>query len=181
MARVLGLKSLEDKVRVVLTEKLADRDLLTKLGQFAVERIFNTTKLGFSMAGGEKHKLKPLSEGYRRYRAKYQAVHPVGSFFSPSRSNLTFTGQMLDALTFKINQSKRLFEVFVKDSARDPVMPISLRKQKEPPRMSNAEVAAEVADNGRPFIGLDTQATNRMRNEIIKDLRRKLRRSGLRK
>jgi len=181
MAKLIGVREMQDRVTTTFEKSISNRSFLTFLANFTKERIFNTVKQGYSMAGGEKHKLKPLSTGYKNYRKKFQEIHPVGTFFSPNRSNLTLTGQMLEALTFKVSQAKGIFEVFVKDSPRDPTPPISLRAIKEPPRMSNAEVAKEVADKGRPFLGLDSASMKRIRNEVLKDLRLQLRRSGLRK
>lgn len=155
------------------------------------------------MAGGSLHKIKSLAPGYKKYRKKYQEIYKTGEFFSPNRSNLTFTGQMLDALTYKVNRAGASFEVFVKNTMRQAtnkvskskvakalsnkktrrkaLKALSSRTGREDEAKTNAEVASDVADKGRPFLGLDARSRDRLRSEIIKDLRRTLRSRGLRK
>lgn len=56
-----------------------------------------------------KKDLPKLSKSYRDYRKTDRAQEKAtSSFFKPgsSKSNLTFTGQLLDSISFEISQDK---------------------------------------------------------------------------
>lgn len=203
MAKVFGVKELEDKVRATFDKSIKSSSNLDRLAKLAKDRIYQTVKTGSSMSGGVKAKLKELSDGYKKYRRKYQTIYKTGDYFSPTRSNLTFTGQMLDALTYKIVASKGAFEIYVSATVRTATNKVnalkvakslmgkkSVRRRAKralqdrsgvrDERLTNAEVAQKVADNGRPFLGLDERSKERLRSEIIKDLRRAISIKGLR-
>lgn len=179
MAKVVGVQQLQNKVKLTIERSLSSRTILEAVGKFSRDRIYAITKLGFSMSGNSKKKLAPLADWYKGYRKRYQEKTQTGASFSPNKSNLTLSGQMLDALTYKIDQARKTVQVFVQDSGRKP-NPYPLRGRKNDSR-SNAQVAKEVAQKGRPFIGLDQDAVKRIKNDIVSELRRALRREGLRK
>lgn len=167
--------------------------LIGSIADFIRNRIFQFTKRGYSLGAlkttnvssdnrraGDARKLRPLSSNYIEFRKALnkqkrkmskktkQNQKPTtirtGSFFSPTRSNLTLTGQMLDALDTKTDASKGLITVFVESSKRDGES------------LTNAEVAAKVANEGRPFLGLDRTGRDRVTRMVIAELRRQLKR-----
>ena len=138
------------------------KSVKNKLGKMAVDMIYKRVKSGFGVnaeglppAMTTKQKLKPLSKSYIDYRsgkikffkAKQGHTYPVegsfkkpvtGKFGSAKRSNLTLTGQMLEALGFRIQGAK----IFIKVNNK-------LRKD----GLTNAKVA-ELVSEERPFISL---------------------------
>lgn len=54
---------------------------------------------GVSETGGSIGRLKPLSKKYISYRQRYKSS--LASYTSPSKSNLTFSGELLSSLTQK--------------------------------------------------------------------------------
>lgn len=128
--------------------------------------------------------LKPLSKQYKRYRAtgfvtfmakKYYGrlyekvevnfnvgVPALGEFGKASKSNLTFSGQMLSSMTFNIR--KYGFTVYI---------PNTLRRGS---KITNAQLAQYVSQNGRPFMNLTAGESrivkSRMRTQIQKRLRK---------
>ena len=185
MAKV-AIKSRLDKVEVTLRKALKDTQLLRTMAGFLKLRIYQYTKRGYSLAGrraeGDPEKLKPLSPNYIEYRrrlqksgktqskkglkggAKPRDLPKLGEFFSAARSNLTFTGQMLDALKTTVDGISGRATVFVDDTPRTDS------------DLTNAEVAVKVAKDGRPFLGLDRVGRDRLRRMAIADIRRKLKR-----
>jgi len=161
------------KLMVSLNKSISKKTLLDSLAEFLQLRIYQFTKRGKSLAL-EGAKIKELSPGYKKWRRKVfknngkllrdRGSIRFGDFFSPNRSNLTLTGQMLDALTHKTIPSDAQMVVTVKNTAR---------KNDE---LSNSQVAKEVAENGRPFLGIDTKTKDIVRRKIITELRRSLRR-----
>jgi hypothetical protein len=176
-----GAKSLLIKIE----KALRSDDVMRQIAQFTRDRIYTNTKRGY-YAGVRKNlaKLRPLSDGYIKYRqsllrgatkeilgkrkskrakknAKAKAITTFGPFFSPKRSNLTLTGQMLEALDATVVGGKA--KIFVQASSRTD-------------GLTNKEVAAKVAENGRAFLGLDDNGIDRIRRSIISVLRRLLKR-----
>jgi hypothetical protein len=201
MARVLNVEKIESKLRSALNSGLFGPSFMASLGKLARDRIYNKTKQGYSMATDSK--LDPLSYGYVKYRQKYQYIYNTGKFFKPERSNLTFTGQMLEALTYRLEIQKKKIIIFVKDSLRFQTNKINDQKTDKALRsknkkksfgafnalisrsgqrgesLTNAEVAERVSDNGRPFLALDKPAVARLRAELVRELRRVLKNSAL--
>lgn len=185
MAKV-DIRSRLDKIEVVLRKALKDTRLLREMAGFLKLRIYQYTKRGYSIAGnrkeGDPEKLKPLTPGYIEHRRRLQGkgkskkskssravrktkdLPKLGAFFSPARSNLTLTGQMLDALKTTVDGISGKATVFVDDTPRTDS------------DLTNAEVADKVTKDGRPFIGLDRVGRDRMRRMAIADIRRKLKR-----
>jgi len=105
---------------------------------------------------------KSVAKSYRKFVRK-QALKKFGPFFSPKKSNLTFTGQMLEALDSKVDRDVAV--VFVQSSSRD-----------DDSGLTNAQVAEKVIREGRPFLRLDDKGVDRIRRAIISNLRRSLKR-----
>lgn len=122
----MKLTDLKDKLRKLLDKIInTDSKLYAMVGSMSVDEIKRRTRLGYGVpkAGGPKEELKKLSPSYIMARkaamsgkaefmandkkVSFQAstVKPLNSSLtSPSKSNLTYTGQMLDSLTY--NSSK---------------------------------------------------------------------------
>ena len=148
------------------TQLKNERSTLIEVATFARKRIQQQTRLGNSMPN--KAKLKPLSAGYREARAnKKGGTDP--QFFSPSKSNLTLSGQMLASLKERIVQTP--------GSVNEPsVVEVSPTGQRND-GLANSQVAEFVREGGRPFLGLDEKATNQIKNIVLKNLRRVLRKT----
>jgi len=95
----MNLKDLTDKFNGNIQEvvdDVASPQAMEKLGEAASELIRKRTRLGYGVAeeNGSKGKLKPLSEPYKKTRKRNKPTGPS----TPAKSNLTYTGQMLDDL-----------------------------------------------------------------------------------
>ncbi len=74
---------------------------MREIGNEAADRIRKRTRLGKGVAapGADPIPLKPLSDSYKDARKKQRGNKgKLSSFTSAGKSNLTFTGQMLDSL-----------------------------------------------------------------------------------
>lgn len=157
-----------ERILTTLRKAIRDTRLLREIAIFMRTRVYQYTKRGTSLV--QESRLTPLSQNYINYRKRLVAgksrksVKKFGDFFSPSRSNLTFTGQMLDALKTDVDPASGRAIVFVDDTPRSG------------DDLTNAEVAVKVAEAGRPFLGLDRVGRDRIRRMVIADLRRKLKR-----
>lgn len=128
---------------------------LVDIQEFWLKRTVSFTRSGRSLPlDGDR--FKPLSERYREFRSKYRG--PKGKLFKPNKSNLTFTGQMLESLRGRSNLRNQTVTIFATGTRDDG--------------QTNKEVAEHVADQGRPFLGLDLKGIKRIENIIRRDVRR---------
>lgn len=140
-------------------------------------------------------RLKPLSKNYKYYRktgkvrfkarkfngtsaagrrwwdmvdVEFSVGKPsLGPYGSPDRSNLTFTGQLLESMSFDITTSG--FKVLIPNNKR------------RGSNLTNSQLAKYVSQNGRPFMALTSGEFRvlklRMKKNIQKRLRELLRRN----
>jgi phage gpG-like protein len=135
--------------------------IMEAVGNETVRQIFARTKKGYGSSGGRKVKLAALSESYKKFRKKKP---PSGSFATPPKSNLTYTGQMLDAVKYEKNGDQ--YAVIVDDNTR------------QDGKRTNAEVARAVSNlntrtgaPARPFMGLDATQKKIVLREYQKQIR----------
>lgn len=93
-------RAMFDKLKK-LRDEMTKKDNLQETGDFAADLIRKRTRLGFGVDshGGSKKKLDKLSTGYINQRKKKKPQGPT----TPSKSNLTRDGDMLDDLEAKVS------------------------------------------------------------------------------
>lgn len=146
---------------------------LAATGEFMAKRIKGFTRLGYTLAGNplnpKDNKLKALSPRYvkrRRFWPQGLANPPIGGVgisFSPGRSQLTASGQMLEAISYVANPSKNTVRVFVKSSTRDD-------------GENNVDIAKKNIADGRPFIGIDRVGLETIKTRWVSAILRHARR-----
>ncbi len=143
------LKNFTGKIQALLKDA-AKQEALRPMAEQAIAIIQKRTRLGYGVPAGtngtaERFKLPELSAGYVKRRKRDRKLSELTT---PSRSNLTFTGQLLDSLAI------------VKLEAGTVVIgPTGTRKGGG----SNAAVAQFVADSGRPFLALSRPEAEQLR------------------
>lgn len=135
-----------------------------KFCEQAADMIRLRTRLGFGVSrpGGAREKLTALSTGYVKRRAAARDLSPDTT---PRRSNLTFTGQMLDSLDGRAT-----------GEGRGVVSPTGSRAG----GLTNRKVAEYVSEE-RPFLNLTdtetTRVTDAIRKSIIDSINRQLKKN----
>ena len=86
------------------------KDFLKKMGLASIDMIVTRTRKGFGVArtGGNRKKLARLSKSYIDFRKKNR--RRLSRLTSPTKSNLTFTAQMLDSVKI-LKSNDRGFEI----------------------------------------------------------------------
>jgi hypothetical protein len=150
---------------------------MREIADVAVEVIYKRTKSGRGVTGDSgrvgKKKLDPLSDPYIRWRKRllrasrkkkkkklspFQQKFKPGPFFSPRRSNLTLTGQMLNS--FEIKTKRRGFRIQIANNPRWDT------------NKSNRDIAEYVSVK-RPFLAL-TEPEKRIVIRRYRELLRKI-------
>jgi hypothetical protein len=131
--------------------RIATREAIKKAAKEMAVYIVDIIKLRTRIEGeGLKGKLPALtSEAYKKLRAKSKNL---SSETSPNESNLTATGQLIDALKSKVTGSK--ISITINNNKRKK----ELNGSKS--GYTNNEIRKFVEDNGREFLGL-TAAENK--------------------
>lgn len=151
---------------LLLVKRVNSTTVRKLIGLTAKQMIYKRVKSGYGVVKEGKHpdqtkaqRLSPLSASYIAYRkgrmAFYRGRHGkvyattnpryikkprLGRFGSPTRSNLTLSGRMLDALTYDTRVGS--ITIRVKNTRR------------QDDKLTNAQVARMVSENGRPWLAL---------------------------
>lgn len=160
-------------------KEFRDRRLLNLVGNKIRDIIYKRVKSGYGVTDDKefgqsnKQKLKPLSKSYQQQRAGkvfffkrdgkiYKIDLPqdnfkpkkvgTGDFFSAKRSNLTYTGQLLDSIRVSVIGNNRV-RVDIPDTKRDD-------------GLTNKKVA-EYVGQARPFFNI-TEGEMRIIDKLIK-------------
>lgn len=137
-------------------EKEITAPVAKKLGEGLASQIKKRTRLGYGVNKfGARIKLDALSDDYVDKRVEYK--ENLSDATTAKRSNLTATGQLLDAIKGGGERAK-------------PIVSISGKRSREltgsKSRKSNAQVSNFVAMNGRPFFGLTTSERKAFVREV---------------
>ena len=165
-----------------------DKRFKQSFGLFARKMMYARTKLGFGVSSDtaeaskvKRVKLSPLSDSYIKQRqgklkfftgkqgqvyakensSDFKIQKPkLGKLGKPSKSNLTYTGEMLEALSFKI--TKTGVELYIDNSSRT-----------DDSGLNNNEVA-EFASETRPFMNFTNDEHKRVVQFINDEIDRRL-------
>lgn len=126
----------------IITES-SSNGVLETLGEGANSLIKKRTRLGYGVSSheGDKERLKPLSDAYKKVRKS----HPKSSDTTPAKSNLTRTGEMLDSLDYQVSQGS---------------VKITFKTQ------NNVDKAGYVTQGGRPFMNLSKPEINQLKAKL---------------
>lgn len=145
-------------------EKAADTiarpDNMRRYGKMAAEFMKLRTRLGYGVAetGARRERLKALKDTYIERRKRDKEDGTLSERTTPSKSNLTRTGQMLDSI--EVTDAKK---------ARVVVGPTGDRSNSD---LSNADVAGFVAKAGRAFLNLSDLELRKLKNQVRQDFKR---------
>ena len=165
MAITVKVKGLE-KLRDALENRFkgtfnASFNLL--LAKKARDIIYKRTKSGRGVTDvgprAQPARLARLSTPYVERRKKTGVAGPFGS---PGKSNLTYSGQMLESI--RVQANARGFRVEIPNTRRANS------------NLTNSRVAQYVQDNGRPFFALTQDEIQILVREIEREVRKLTRR-----
>lgn len=154
------IKKITQAIEKQFKDHFGSKEFKTYVGEFAVDTIYKRTKSGKSLdraENGKPNPIKPLSESYKKFRKKNEK-YLVGEYATPKKSNLTFTGQMLDALKYKLQENKII--VYINSTRRKPTIPGRSEK------VGTNNAVAELVSEKRPFLGIATEETRILDNKI---------------
>lgn len=110
----------------LLRDTMTNKVNLQGTGDFAADLIKKRTRLGFGVDkhGGRKSKLAPLTDAYKKQRKRHKPKGPT----TPSKSNLTNTGDMLDDIEAKVETGGDIKIGFSKKKNKDVAKWVSKKR-----------------------------------------------------
>ena len=137
---------------------------LTAIAKIAISIISKRTRGGFGVkqAGGNAERLKKLSSTYVEYRKRSDKLNR--GLTTPGKSNLTFTGKLLESLTVKqVNVIQQ--KVFINGNRR-----------RRAGGKTNEDVAGFVSEQGREFLNLSRRELEKVavayRRNLVANLKK---------
>lgn len=172
--RVKGLNKAEVAMARRLNKFIQNRTLLKQIGDIALKAVVGNLKNGKTMASGQLKKLKPLSAAWIKERKRLADLNRTSPVYSPSRSNVSFTGQLLDAFEIDLRRSKQGIVRIDVDDDRQPYV-ISRRGTKAKNTPSNDDLIDFLRKGKRDILGkLDEKTQRRIRQHVVRELRRRI-------
>ena len=148
---ITGVKEIKERLLKVARAGIESDETLKEVGNIVQKSIVGAARSGKDPEG---NKFTPLSKSWIERKQKLSSVNTTSSFYSKSRSNITFTGQLLDSFKFVINKSQLSLRFFF-DGVRKPYR--GLRKAELDGIETNKELAARIEET-RPFVILSKKA-----------------------
>lgn len=154
-----------------------------RIARSTVKNIKDLTRQGTSPVTGKAFEpIKGITQKHRQYLERYNRTHSKYRFY---KSNLTFTGQLLNAVTFAKFRFKDGIgiSIFVNPTSRKPYKTGNKRKSKKIPKAppDNAKLGEYMRDGDpkknrppRPFLGVSKEQDGKIRKIISRHLRREL-------
>lgn len=125
-----------DKEMEKLIKSVSKKSNFERIGEFAANLIKKRTLLGYGVRdqGGKKEKLKALSAKYKDFRKKNPPTGPT----TAGKSNLTYTGDMLNAVDYKVNGTN--IEIGIFDDAESEKAFWNMLNDREFINLSDSEI-----------------------------------------
>lgn len=166
--KITGLKQAKDNALKFLNESKKDSKILETEGQFAADQIRNRTR-----ARLEEYKQDPITKGTIKRR---ESLIRSGNFLDerltrPKQSNLTLSGQLLKAITYKVNSAFSEIILFLNPTRRayKGARGFDLENLKD-----NNEIRKDLESRGRKFFFISERLRTNLENRLAKELKRRL-------
>ena len=163
----IDLSKINAKIQDVTT-KLENKQLLESVARIAIDDIRGNAREGKPFVEGKESSFPSLETKTEKRRKRLATVNTTDRAYSPARSNLTFTGQLLNSLKFSISGLR--IKIFP-SGTRSPYNYIRGGQSKS---VSNKIVAQGLAEKGFKFLGIGEPTERKIRSEIVRTLRRLL-------
>ena len=174
--KLKGFDSLQRRVRKAMNAAL-DPETLGKMGEEIVrmnQTLIRSGQMPKRIADGGSPKFPPLSERWIDRRKKLKKFNDTGLGYGDRKSNITFTGQLVRAIGYKVFPSAKTINIEIDDSERKPYIMLNGKPSKSKPP-SNKELGKYMAEKGLIFIGLTNQMKERTKQILERKLRQMLR------
>jgi len=150
------------KVNEIFDDLLEDKKFLKKVGNVVVKDIKAQARLG-------ELKLPALANSTRRSRDYLAQFNTTSRFYAVDKSNVTFTGQLIDSIKSKIVDGKI---VISPTGSREPYITASGVFKVGP---DNKEVGSFLKKKGFEFLVVTKETKDKVSTQVLRQIRRAIR------
>lgn len=157
------IDKVQENVKDAFRKVISSKPMLDEIGQIITFDVQTETRNEKSIPlGGQE--LKLLKDKWITRKKSLASVNKTDPNYEEGKSNLTFTGQLLNSFRWAIVGPGKLILFFA--GIHEPYKTLSNGKNPKPLR--NQQLADYVAKAGRPFVGV-RPAIRRRVQRIVKD------------
>lgn len=168
--KISGIKEARDSALAFINKQTKDREFLDLVGQTATDQLRNAVR-----AGGRTDPAyfqPPLEDSTveRRKTLIKQGNSFDPKIVTPKRSNLSMSGQLLDSIYYRINESISTVVLLIKK----PRNPYRGKSGQPLENKDNVEIKNDLEKRGFKFFFISEKLNTLLENVITQQLRRKL-------
>lgn len=142
----IAIKKIFARLNQVLKDAV-DPINIVPVAQFTIDLIVKRARLGYGVSEdqGDKFQFPGLSSKYKKYRTKFPDLSDTTS---PTKSNITLTGQLLDSVQIVTQRTGQII-----------ISPVGVRRDG---KLDNKVLAGYLAEKGRPFMYVSSLEYNQI-------------------
>ena len=161
--KITGISEAQKNALKFLDSVSKDKEILNIIGAETANQIRARTRSRL-----EDYKQPPLEDSTIKTRQSYGRNRNPAEEFSPKRSNLTMSGQLLDAISYKLTQTLGEIVLYLKSPR------VRAYERQGDPVPTNNQVLEDLEKQGRVFFFISQKLQTLLENRIAKELRKKL-------
>jgi phage gpG-like protein len=158
--RIKNTDRIKQSVKEELTKIISDKRLLTDIGVKMLELTQSFNRAGKSPTG-KKH--EAISDDWIETKEELRPYNKVSEYYRKGASNLTFTGQLIRSIKFRVESSKAT--VVIEPTGKH--LGYNLKNNKKTKSISNAKLTEYLKDQGRILLGFNKQIENNL-NRVVR-------------
>lgn len=162
----IDMRAVEKRLNKIKDDIKSDA-LKDDIGKESVRYIKGKTRSGTNLETGKKH--APLKDSSIRARQYLDDFNSTDNTYSPKRSNVTFSGQLVESMKFE--KVARGVNILFPSDIRKPYKTAN----KSGKAYSNKKIYEYLVEQGRGFLGIDDTLKKNITSIIRRFLRRSLR------
>lgn len=164
-AEIIGLDTVTKNLKTFIKNVVKEKDILNELGDTASKQISLQTK-----SKQKDYRQPDLKKSSIKRRESLIKQGNGSEFAKPKQSNLTLSGQLLNALTYKINQSTGFITLFFKEGRR----PYKGKSGQSLEQKTNREIVQDLDARGFKFFFISDRLKAQLESKLKAYIRRKL-------
>jgi hypothetical protein len=173
---VKGMTNVQKSIRELFNEVRKDRTVKSSIGDAIVKLTKQLLRSGKNpnADGGQPSRNHPISKGWVDRKERLKEYNRISPYYRKGASNLTFTGQLIDSINYKLKSSGYTESIIIEATGtRKPYK--GVKKESLKGVETNAEVVKDLKSRGRDVFGITKQMVNIankiVRTELVKKLR----------
>lgn len=167
--KITGTAKVRDNLLKFVQQQTRDEGVLNELGEFAADQIRKRVR-GKVDKEYQQDPLTPATIGIRKNLIKNgNSKTPQTS--KPSQSNLTLSGQLLDAIKHRVNASLATINIFLLKPRTGYILKDGSRTKVD---KDNVEIKSDLEERGRLFLFISKSLNAQLQSKIAQALRKRL-------